>query len=1072
MPDDNQQSFMEDALPERAFSMRFARLIMRYRFATLMALLSMGLFFFTPLVNGVYKLSTGETLPGIDTIFELGTSSRDQYPEHPFIHASDKFTGRFGTASVVAMAVAKKDGEIYDPDFLYKVETITNKLDVAPFVNHYQVSSITHINTRVIRIEPDGAIVAEPLLEEIPEEEEELAELRNTVLQNPGQIYGLAVSRDHRAVLIRAGFITHRIDSRERYEQLFDYVMALRAEEDDDTVDIFVTGAPIATGWVLKHAFEVTFFLLVTIVMLFFLLLAYFQRLHGVAIPMVAGLSTAIWGLGFTAWIGIKLDPLILVIPLLITARSISHTIQMAERFFEDYEMEANARAQTLGRDLNHEEITETKVETATTAMAKLMLPGMLGIITDAAGLMVIFITTIQQMRNLALFGSFWVLAIIFNVILLHPIMIAYLPPPHDTKHFTWGFVDRLLTAIGHIATSGAKYAVIGVVGIFFIGATYYTLYYSVIGHSRPGAPIFWPDHDFNVATGEIAKRFGGVDNFTVFVDGDGRSSSSDGFVLQRMEALDRHMRTHLYPRDLGNSVSIVTLIKAFWQGAHYGDPKWGFVPESATSIGGIIFNLVNNSTPGALRPFLTDDAEDANVTFFFRDHKGTTIRKAVHWAEDFILENPMGRVNVRLRQEDSAILDVLYHMLGPVFFPRQHHMTIQVAEIDDQREIQGYNQAEPVVVGAESVPLDRDEIAANVIEELTLLRRNRKAEVSEASHVTDDLEIDPKRLGKAASALSQEYDYRIETIRYPADEVSEGWLDLTIGDIVDYIHDRSQYTVLERWEGGEDGEIHAEMIRYCGTYCDYELWVKNDKFKDSSWNPQPTKSWTRGSEFVMAGGFMGVLAAVNDEVERGHVANILLIFLIVFTFVSVSYRSATAGVVIMFSLACGTMFSLAYMALRKNGLNVNTLPVQSVGVGIGVDYAIYITDRIRQEFSWTGDLDEGIRRAIKTTGMAVSFTATTLIGGIVWWSFSNLRFQAEMAQLLSILMFVNMLGAIFIVPSLFSILRPTFFAASLARTGEARSVAAQPEKPTATAVAAEGNLAATGPGGGGRTHV
>ena len=109
MPDDNQQSFMEDALPERAFSMRFARLIMRYRFATLMALLSMGLFFFTPLVNGVYKLSTGETLPGIDTIFELGTSIRDQYPEHPFIHASDKFTGLFGTASVVAMAVAKKD---------------------------------------------------------------------------------------------------------------------------------------------------------------------------------------------------------------------------------------------------------------------------------------------------------------------------------------------------------------------------------------------------------------------------------------------------------------------------------------------------------------------------------------------------------------------------------------------------------------------------------------------------------------------------------------------------------------------------------------------------------------------------------------------------------------------------------------------------------------------------------------------------------------------------------------------------------------------------------------------------
>jgi predicted RND superfamily exporter protein len=124
-------------------------------------------------------------------------------------------------------------------------------------------------------------------------------------------------------------------------------------------------------------------------------------------------------------------------------------------------------------------------------------------------------------------------------------------------------------------------------------------------------------------------------------------------------------------------------------------------------------------------------------------------------------------------------------------------------------------------------------------------------------------------------------------------------------------------------------------------------------------------------------------------------------------------------------------------MAFRNNGLNVNTLPVQSVGVGIGVDYAIYVTDRIRQEYSWCGDLDEGIRRAIRTTGMAVSFTATTLVGGIVWWSFSNLRFQAEMAQLLSILMVVNMIGAIFLVPSLFSILRPKFFAASLSEASE-----------------------------------
>ena len=112
-------------------------------------------------------------------------------------------------------------------------------------------------------------------------------------------------------------------------------------------------------------------------------------------------------------------------------------------------------------------------------------------------------------------------------------------------------------------------------------------------------------------------------------------------------------------------------------------------------------------------------------------------------------------------------------------------------------------------------------------------------------------------------------------------------------------------------------------------------------------------------------------------------------------------------------------------MAIAGMGLNINTLPVQSVGVGIGVDYAIYIVDRIRQEVADTADIDEAVRRAIRTTGMAVSFTASTIVGGIVLWTFSSLRFQADMAQMLCILMVINMFGALTVVPAFYSIFRP-----------------------------------------------
>ncbi|HTO53720.1 MAG TPA: MMPL family transporter [Myxococcota bacterium] len=1027
---------MEEHLPESAFSMRFGRLIMKYRFATLMTLVSLSLFFAFPLVNAAWfnftasRSPTGEgrLLFGVPARFRMDANVRKTFPEHPYIHAQDKFAGKFGSPSAIAIAVVRKNGEIYDYDFLEKVSRITDKLDQAPNVNHYQVRSLTHINTRVMTIQPDGAIEATPLIDDVPDDPKLLAALKDKVLENPGPIYGQLVSRDHRACFISAGFITKNLDNREAYTELFNYLRNLKTEEEaDGTAEIYISGAPMATGYVIDSQFQIVYYLLVTIVALFFLLLAYFRRLHGVAIPMVAGLATSIWGMGFCAWVGITLDPLVLVIPLLITARSISHTIQMAERFFEDYEMECNAAERRLGRALTREELDDAKVETATTAMAKLMLPGMLGILADAAGLAVCFLTTIQTMRDLSIFGSFWVVAIIFNVIMLHPIMISYLPPPHDFHHFTPAWMQRFLAATGRLATGPtSKWVLTGGTAFGLALATWYVLYHTTIGESRPGSPVFWPDHPYNVATGKIGETFGGVDQFTVFVDGDGKSASSDGLVLQRMEAMQRYMRSHMA---VGQTISLVDVIKQYWLVNHYNDPKWGFVPDSAQTIGGIIFQLQQNSTPGFLRPYLTDDAEDANITFLFPDHKGQTIKRAVHYAEEFIEANPMGRINVRLDPDRGQPLDAAYYLVGPVLFPRHAAMKVQVADINDDQRITGYREKKPTPVGRWSEPARADEVLTRVVAALQSQSRQKLGTVGASDRFKEDLSLDAEHMERVADKLSADDDYRIETVDHSAAEVIAGFA--TVGELVRYIVDRSKFYVVEEWKNDE-GNITAQTLRYCRTYCGYELWTQNTKFKDTSFNPQRTNTYTRGAEFVLAGGIMGVYAAVNEEVERGHVANILLIFLICYLFVAVSYRSNIAGLVIVFSLATATIGSLAWMAWRETGLTIQTLPVQSVGVGVGVDYAFYTTDRIRQEYSWLGDLDEAIRRAICTTGMAVSFTATTVIGGIVAWAFSGLRFQAEMAQLLSILMFVNMLGAIYLVPACFSIFRPRFFAASL----------------------------------------
>jgi predicted RND superfamily exporter protein len=1000
-----------------------ARWIVHNRFWVSMFLILATLFFLFPTVNAI-AAAYGMRLPG--PIVRVDASERAQWPDHPFIHAQDKFASTFGSSSLVAIAVIVKDGTIFTPETLQKIARITNRLDgegydsqtgareeardriedaldedeeldtfalmrqldqiYPPYpVNHDRIQSLTHGSTRVVTIEPDGAITSEVLVKDPPETQEEADRIREIVRQNPPFIFGRLVSRDEKGAFLSADFVSDRLSSREVYQAVFDHVAKIKngwkcgeAEisagrectpgewiwepEQDERHEIAISGSPIGTGWIIRHAFEIGVFVTLTVVLTFALLLIYFRRLHGVLIPFIAALATAIWGLGFTGWMEITFDPLVLVIPMIITARAVSHTVQMAERFFEDYE-----NLMSRGGDPE-----EAKIEAATSAMGELIVPGSLGIVTDFLGLLVILITSIPQMRDLAIFGAFWVLTILFTVEILHPVMICYLPPPHDSEHYLPGFMVRLMNAVGNTVTDPrGKFAVAGVAVTLLAGSTYIAVTQSKIGEASPGTPLLWPDHEFNLATARIAEKFGGVDSFVVYADGDRENATADPEPIQRMEEFERWMDANT---NLGIAVSIVPIIRGYWAQNHYGDPKWYFIPDHPGTVRNVLFQLKTNGPPGFLRPYATDDNRKANISLFYPDHKGDTISLAVKAAKMFIKENPIGQVNIRLDRDAAeqdapffsydSLVDKLYYMLGPMLPPRNHTLRVSIRQDDG-------SYLHPEIEPGESSPAWLDEFAEGAIEDFWDTRDS----VDEGEFFTwpDTLE------------------------EWTAADV-DGW-----------------------WESEELG-IRAVAVNT------KDLIVHDLKAVDGLPSYQPTNSWTRGVQFVLAGGVMGILAAVNDEVERGHVANISLILLVIYVLQTVTYRSLWSGTIIVIQLATATMLSLAYMAIKGVGLNINTLPVQSVGVGIGVDYAIYIVDRICQEVAETGgDIDEAVRRTVRTTGMAVSFTATTIVGGIITWSWSSLRFQAEMAQLLVILMVINMLGAITIVPAFYSIVKPKF---------------------------------------------
>lgn len=178
---------------------------------------------------------------------------------------------------------------------------------------------------------------------------------------------------------------------------------------------------------------------------------------------------------------------------------------------------------------------------------------------------------------------------------------------------------------------------------------------------------------------------------------------------------------------------------------------------------------------------------------------------------------------------------------------------------------------------------------------------------------------------------------------------------------------------------------------------------------------------------FRLATGNVGVAAATNDEVRASKEAIVYGVYLAVFVMCLLSFRNPLAALCITLPLVLVTALGEALMTRMDIGLKVNTLTVIALGVGIGVDYAIYIFARMSELMKQGWTLSESYFGALKTTGIAIFYTALTLAAGVATWMFSALKFQADMGILLTFMFVVNMVAAMIFLPALCRwLLRPT----------------------------------------------
>lgn len=170
---------------------------------------------------------------------------------------------------------------------------------------------------------------------------------------------------------------------------------------------------------------------------------------------------------------------------------------------------------------------------------------------------------------------------------------------------------------------------------------------------------------------------------------------------------------------------------------------------------------------------------------------------------------------------------------------------------------------------------------------------------------------------------------------------------------------------------------------------------------------------------FRLAMGNAGIMAATNEAVEESQLGMAVILYAAVGLCCLLTFFSWRPALAVMVPLALVTVFADAVMVMLNIGLKVSTLPVLALGVGVGVDYGIYLFARTQVHLAAGVEFAEAYARSLSEVGGAVMFTAITMSLGVATWYFSSLKFQSDMGVLLAYMFFVNMLGAVFLMPAL-----------------------------------------------------
>ncbi len=563
-------------------------------------------------VFGLITLFFAAGLPRV----KLETVFRDLLPtDDPFVQVY-KAHPNFGSPLTVMVMLKVKDGDIFNPVTLAKAWQMTRDIDKAPGVDHEQILSVTTEKARFAEATPIGIDMRPLMIDHPPGSDEEIAEFRSRVDRAPN-VRTFLISEDNRSTIIMATFIEDKVE----YGAAFEYVEALAEGARDANHEVFIAGQPTLIGWVYRYEWQMVAIFAVTLGLLITSLALYMRNMVGVLTPIITSATAAIWAFGLVGWLNISIEPLLMIVPLLLTARSFSHAVQFTERYYEVYAH------------------VKDRVKAAEITMSVMMAPSVLGILTDVLGIVVVMAAPIPAMVRHAIFCGMWAVWLIPTGCVLISLLLATLPPPknveslvgHGRESGVHRRIQRLLAAIASLS-HGPRAKLTGVVVAVLSVLVIWTSSQIKIGNPVEGTNLLWYDSVFNQSVRAINGSFPGVNTLEIVLEAKNPDSpewaSHTVDAYQTMTRLQDLMEKG--PNPPRATLSFSDYLRESNRLFNGGDPRWSMIDPRERAVSSAAIGAMMGSSSKNFSHVVDAGLQHSTVSLWYPDNKQETVDAAL----------------------------------------------------------------------------------------------------------------------------------------------------------------------------------------------------------------------------------------------------------------------------------------------------------------------------------------------------------------------------------------------------------------------------------------------------------